>query len=497
MVKKVLFAAVMVAMLVSVAPAQELGRRRGGFHPPRDVYPGWQLGTQAYTFNRFTFFEAVDKAAELGLSWIEAYPGQKISADIDGTMGPQMTAEQREAVKKKLAANGIRLVCFGVTGLPNDEAQSRQVFEFCKDMGIRNIASEPAEEAFDLIDRLAQEYQIYVAIHNHPQPSHYWNPDTVLKVCEGRSQYIGACADTGHWTRSGVDPLEAVKKLKDRIIYFHFKDLNEFGNRGAHDVPWGTGKSKPREILEYLHEIGWRGMFSIEYEHNWLNSVPEIRQCVHWFEKVAAELRPGGWRKLLAEDLSNATSSGNWTLEDDVLARVAGGGDLWTKDRYGNFMLDLEFKVDKGSNSGVFIRTDNPKDNVQTGIEVQIFDSAGAQPGRHSCGAIYDCLAPATNPTLPAGQWNHLTIFAWNNRLAVSMNGEPLIRMDLDEWTEAGQNPTADAAPNTWPKPDGSKNKFRTAYKDLKREGHIGFQDHGNPVWYRNVKIRTLERRDR
>jgi len=492
-----LIAVVAVMGVWVMAQPQGQVKRRGGFHPPRDVYRGWQLCTQAYTFNRFTFFEAVDKAAELGLSWIEAYPGQRISKDIDGKMGPQMTPEQRAAVKKKLAANGIRLVCFGVTALPNDEAKCREVFEFCKDMGIRNIASEPPEEAFEMIDRLAQEYKIYVAVHNHPKPSHYWSPETVLKVCEGRSRYIGACADTGHWTRSGVDPLEAVKKLKDRIIYFHFKDLNEFGNRGAHDVPWGTGVSKVRQILEYLHQIGWRGVFSIEYEYNWLNSVPEIRQCVHWFEDVAAELQPGGWKKLLADDLSNATSNGNWTLKDDVLFRADKGGDIWTKERYGNFILDLEFKVDKGTNSGVFFRTDDIKDCVQTGIEVQILDSAGRDPGRHSCGAIYDCLAPAVNPTLPAGQWNHMTIFAWNNRIAVSMNGEPLLRMDLNEWTEARKNPTAEQAPNTWPKPDGSPNKFRTAYKDMKREGHIGFQDHGHPVWYRNVKIRTLERRDR
>ncbi|MBN1817203.1 MAG: DUF1080 domain-containing protein [Sedimentisphaerales bacterium] len=497
MVKKMMLLAVLTIVASSVL-AQPQGRGPRMAHPPRDIYQGWSVGTQAYTFNRFTFFEAVDKAASLGLSWIEAYPGQRLSKEKpNAQMIHTMDEALRQEVKAKLAENGIRLIAYGVVGLPNNEAECRKVFDFCKDMNIRYIASEPPEEAFDMLDKLAQEYEIGVAIHNHPDPSHYWNPDTVLKVCEGRSRFIGACADTGHWTRSDIDPLEAVKKLKDRILYFHFKDLTKFGKPHGHDVPWGTGVSKPRQILEYLNEQGWRGYFSVEYEHNWDNSVPEIRQCIHWFEDVAAELKPGGWKKLLAGDLSNTTSAGNWKLEDDVLSRANSGGDIWTKERYGNFILDLEFKVDPKTNSGVFIRTDDVKDPVQTGIEVQIYDSAGGGLNRNMCGAIYDCLAPAKNLMKAPGQWNHMTIVAWNNRLSVSMNGEQILRMDLDEWTEAAMNPSADKAPNTWPEPDGQKNKFRTAYKDMKREGHVGFQDHGSVVWYRNVKIRPIERVNR
>ena len=79
-----------------------------------------------------------------------------------------------------------------------------------------------------------------MAIHDHPKPSHYWNPDTVLEAVKGRTPLMGACADTGHWLRSGLTPLDCIKKLEGRIISFHFKDLNKPGN-DAHDVPWGTG----------------------------------------------------------------------------------------------------------------------------------------------------------------------------------------------------------------------------------------------------------------
>ena len=130
---------------------------------------------------------------------------------------------------------------------------------------------------------------INVAIHDHPKPSHYWNPDTVLKVCQGRSQRIGACADTGHWARSGLNPIECLKKLKGRIISFHFKDLNKLGP-DAHDVPWGTGVCDVKGMLAEIRRQKIKAVFSIEYEYNWGNALPEIAQSVAYFDKVAAEL---------------------------------------------------------------------------------------------------------------------------------------------------------------------------------------------------------------
>jgi sugar phosphate isomerase/epimerase len=198
-------------------------------HPAIDAYDGWQLGIQAWTFNRFTLYEAIDKTASLGLDWIEAYPhGQKLSREKPNIIfGHEMPVEIRQEVKRKLADAGVKLINYGVVGLPNDEAECRKVFEFAKEMGVETLVSEPPAEAFDMLDRLCQEYKIKVAIHNHPKPSGYWNPDTVRKVCEGRSKWIGACADTGHWMRSGVNPLEALRELEGRIVSLHLKDLKD------------------------------------------------------------------------------------------------------------------------------------------------------------------------------------------------------------------------------------------------------------------------------
>jgi hypothetical protein len=202
---------------------------------------------------------------------------------------------------------------------------------------------------------------------------------------------------------------------------------------------------------------------------------------VAWAEDAPAKDKEGGIALFDGKSLDGWTNARGekpgegWSIEDGALVRKARAGDIWTKERYGDFVLDLEFKA-KG-NSGVFIRTDDPKNNVQTGIEIQVDRPGG--PGKHSVGAAYDLQAPAKNAARP--DWNHLVITAKGSQLKVELNGEQIIDMDLDRWSEAGKNP------------DGSKNKFRTALKDFKREGHIGFQDHGAEVSYRNVRIKPLK----
>ncbi|SVD52502.1 uncharacterized protein METZ01_LOCUS405356, partial [marine metagenome] len=102
---------------------------------------------------------------------------------------------------------------------------------------------------------------------------------------------------------------------------------------------------------------------------------------------------------------------GAWEAKDGMLGPSAKpGGYIWSKANYDNFELALDFKMSKRCNSGVFFRTD-PKNAVQGGFEIQIFDSHGkAKVGKHDCGALYDALAPSSNPTKPAGEWNHMKL---------------------------------------------------------------------------------------
>jgi len=283
----VLAALISVLLVAPLCVAQQAAKPTGA---PNAEKLGWRLGCQAYSFNHFSFFEAVDKNASVGLKYIEAYPGQKLSPEKpDVKFDHEMSKETQAAVKAKLETAGVKLVNYGVVGLPNNEAECRKVFDFAKAMGIETIVSEPPPDAMSLLDKLTEEYGINVAIHNHPKPSPYWNPDHLAEVIKGHSKRIGSCADTGHWMRSGVNPLEALKKLDGRIISLHFKDLNEMGPK-AHDVPWGTGKADVKALLTEIKRQNFKGVFAIEYEYNWENSVPEIAQCVANLDAMAAEL---------------------------------------------------------------------------------------------------------------------------------------------------------------------------------------------------------------
>lgn len=249
---------------------------------------GWRLGSQAYTFKEFTFEEALDKLDSIGLKYVEVFPGQRIGAGIDGTTHFTADAETRAKIKQLAEAKGIKMVCYGVATGKTDE-DWKAIFEFARDLGIETITSEPAPEHLALVDSLCNAYGVKLAIHNHPKPSRYWDPAVVLQALEGRSEMMGACADVGHWVRSGLEPVECLNQLEGKIISLHFKDLNE-KSRQAHDVPWGTGISDVKAMLTELKRQNFKGVFSVEYEYNWKNSLPEVKESVMFFNQTADEL---------------------------------------------------------------------------------------------------------------------------------------------------------------------------------------------------------------
>lgn len=262
---------------------------------------GWELAVHAYTFKEFPISEAIDKTAALGLK----YMSLSGSVNLGGKKSVGTTTlsdEQLQAILDQTKAKGIKLVNIGVVQLPADEEKSRKVFEFAKKAGIDVLVSEPEEKALDTVEKLCKEYNIKVAIHDHPRPNHYWNPDTVLAALKGRTPLMGACADVGHWKRSGLDPVECLKKLEGRIIVLHFKDLvpdnpNEPApatltgpSRKMHDVPWGTGQSDVAGMMAELKRQHFHGAFCFEYEYHWTNSVPEIAESIKYFHAQAEKL---------------------------------------------------------------------------------------------------------------------------------------------------------------------------------------------------------------
>jgi sugar phosphate isomerase/epimerase len=250
---------------------------------------GWRLGANTYTFRLFPLFEALDKIASLGLKYVEIGPGTRFTKDDPTVVSETMSAETRKTLKKKAGDLGIKFVTYSAKGIFKDEDSSRRTFDLAKDLGIENFYFEESEDKIEMVDKLCVEYGINAAIHNHPKDAPYWSPEKVLKAIEGRSKRFGALADTGHWKRSGLVPVECLKKLEGHIICFHFKDLIKEGD-DYHDVPWGTGVCDVKGMLTEIHRQGLKAPFSFEYEYHWENSLPELAQSVVYFDKIAAEL---------------------------------------------------------------------------------------------------------------------------------------------------------------------------------------------------------------
>lgn len=245
---------------------------------------GFYVGCQAWTWNNFTVFEAIEKTAQAGGKVIEFYPGQRLSPEEPNVQWHHgASPETIQKVKEKLAQHGIRAVNYGVVGISRNETEARKVFEFAKTMGMRAVTTESVD-ALDTLEKLVKEYDIMVAIHNHPRqmnnPNYrVWDPNYVLSLVQNRDPRIGACADTGHWARSGLNPVECLRILKGRIISSHLKDLNAMGP-GAHDVAFGTGVCDIPAILEELKRQGFEGNISVEYEHQMDRSMPMVAQCI-------------------------------------------------------------------------------------------------------------------------------------------------------------------------------------------------------------------------
>ena len=254
---------------------------------------GWQVGIEMYTFRSMSFYDALPKIAALGVRHVE--PGFFLPLDSkrpELTTCEKLTPEVRKEMKQRMADHGVSMTNY-YGDVKADREAAVTIFEFAKEMGVQTIVSEPPAEAFDMIEKLCDEFAINLAIHNHPKtPDYlYWNPDNVAAVCKGRSKRIGACCDTGHWVRSGLKPIDCLKKMQGRIVTFHLKDVGEWDKPAARDVPLGQGVADYTGVLKELKSQGFKGLMTLEYEHESPQLVEDVAQCLAFVEKTAAQLR--------------------------------------------------------------------------------------------------------------------------------------------------------------------------------------------------------------
>lgn len=259
---------------------------------PQAQKMGWRLSCNLYTFRDRSFYEALDVIAGLGIRCVEPaffLPLSKEQPELKTSEA--LTPGQRREMKKRLDDRGLTMASY-YAPLEADVKAFRKVFEFAKEMGVETLVAEPPAEVFETLDKLCQEYKMNLGIHNHSEAagSKYWRPENVLKVCEGRSKAIGACPDTGHYVRTGLAPVECLKKLDGRIITVHLKDAAQLGNPESRDVPLGEGKANFTQVLQTLRALKFRGLATIEYEHLSPQLVEDVAKCVKFVETFAASV---------------------------------------------------------------------------------------------------------------------------------------------------------------------------------------------------------------
>lgn len=253
------------------------------------VTDDWKLGTQLWTFRMFTVAEALDKADSVGVKNVEAFWGQPLGAGLKDSFGINMSAESRAKLKELLQNKNMHIVAMGVIS-PATREDWQKAFELAKEFNLSYITSEPRKNLWGMIDSMAGNYGIKVAIHEHANPNPYWHPDSVLAAIQGHPN-IGACADIGHWARSGLDPVECLKKLDGHILGVHVKDIVKFNEVKAADTPVTKGVIQYPPIFAELKRQQFKGMFSIEQESNWYNSVPDVKNTVEYYKSEVAKLK--------------------------------------------------------------------------------------------------------------------------------------------------------------------------------------------------------------
>ncbi len=188
-----------------------------------------------------------------------------------------------------------------------------------------------------------------------------------------------------------------------------------------------------------------------------------------------------GWR-----GYKDAPVPTRWHVENGVIALGKEGteGDLVTTEEFGDFELELDWKISEGGNSGIFYFVQEPGDapyTWSTGLEMQVLDDARHSDGKlpsHRAGALYDLIAPAKAAAKPVGEWNRVRIMVRGGRIEHWLNGEQIV---VTNYGDANWNTLV----------AGSKFKAMPHFAKVPR-GRIALQDHGDRVWFRDIRIRTF-----
>ncbi len=242
---------------------------------------GWWIGAQAWTFNRYTAFEAITRTKESGGNVIELFPGQVLQPGSKVKVHHTMSVADRELLLAECRRVGVQPVSYGVVKASNLK-EVREILSFAKAMGMAMVSTESTEIVADW-EVGVREFDLKVGFHHHPgslnRPDYkVWHPLYLLGVIESRDRRLGVCADSGHWCGSGLDPVAALRILRGRVVAVHLKDKAAMGE--APVVTVGKGVLNVPAFLAELRAGGFAGPIVVEHENDWADNRPQVTEAI-------------------------------------------------------------------------------------------------------------------------------------------------------------------------------------------------------------------------
>jgi sugar phosphate isomerase/epimerase len=237
------------------------------------------LGLASYSVREFTLDQALDMAKTLGVTHMTFK-----DVHVPRTDPPEAT----RALRAKIQAAGITIVGGGTINIANDPVQIKKEFEYAKNAGFPMIYTSPVPEALDTLEQLAKTYDITVAIHNHGPEDKLWpRPQDAYAAVKSRDRRLGLCVDIGHTIRTGTDPVQACREVRDRLYDMHVKDLTVKTDQKS-ETKVGRGVIDFPALFRTLIEIGYKGQVGLEYEIEPKDPLPGMIESMAYMRGVLA-----------------------------------------------------------------------------------------------------------------------------------------------------------------------------------------------------------------
>jgi inosose dehydratase len=274
-----------LATVVPTLPAMSPVSAQAAAADEADPWLGLKVGVATYTLRELPIEEAIKGVKRVGLKYISI---KNVKNHIDVSH----SSEERKQRAKMFRDAGLMPLSVGNVSMRTGEADARKAFEYARDIGVPTIVCAPSLDAIPFLDKMVNEFDIKLAIHNHgPEDKGFFpSPFDVMRAIEKFDRRIGLCIDVGHTARAGVDPADSILKCQERLYDLHMKDISALGNKNT-PIEGGRGILDSKSILAALLKIKYQGLVGFEYEKDGKDPVPGLAESVGYIKGLLAGMK--------------------------------------------------------------------------------------------------------------------------------------------------------------------------------------------------------------